>query len=313
MTNLFKEKNISPMLIAQMKEPFNDENWIYELKLDGSRCIGYFDHEGTCLRNKRNMELLTKFPELGQLHHNVSDRTVLDGELVVLRNGVPDFYELQRRTLLTDRFKIEMAAARYPASFVAFDCLYGNGRCIMDIPLLERKRHLQASVQETGQIALSRYIPADGTGLYYAAVEKELEGVVAKRADSLYFPGKRTKDWIKFKRMADEEFVVCGYIRKTGNTFSIILGKYHDGAYYYKGHVTLGVSLAVISQLKESGKMPFTAKPLGNDSAVWVYPDKVCTVEYMPNTKNSLRQAVFKGFRTDMVPADLDDMSERSR
>lgn len=59
--------------------------------------------------------------------------------------------------------------------------------------------------------------------------------------------------------------------------------------------------------------MPFTAKPLGNDSAVWVYPDKVCTVEYMPNTKNPLRQAVFKGFRTDMVPADLDDMSERSR
>lgn len=305
--NIFKEKDISPMLIARMQEPFNDDNWIYELKLDGCRCIGYFADNGVCLRNKRNMELLAKFPELNQLHHNVSKWTVLDGELVVLRNGIPDFFELQRRILLTDRFKIEMAAARYPASFVAFDCLYGNSCDIMDRPLWERKKCLQASIRENGRIALSRFISNDGIALFQAAVEKELEGVVAKRADSLYFPGKQTKDWIKFKRMADEEFVVCGFIRKKGNTFSIILGKYHNGTYLYKGHVTLGVSSSVISQLKESRIMPFTAVPFGNDSAVWVNPDKVCTVEYMPNTKNSLRQAVFKGFRTDMVPEDLDD------
>ena len=142
------------------------------------------------------------------------------------------------------------------------------------------------------------------SGLFRAADEKELEGIVAKRSDSLYYPGRRTKDWIKFKRMADEEFVVCGYIRKNAKTFSIILGKYHNGAYLYKGHVTLGVTKAAVSQLKESGAMPFTSIPsgAGNESAVWVYPDQVCTVEYMPNTKNSLRQAVFKGFRTDMIP-----------
>ena len=305
---VFDEKNISPMLIAQMQEPFNDDNWIYELKLDGCRCIGYFDQSGTCLRNKRNLELLPRFPELKELHRSVSERTVLDGELVVLQNGVPDFFELQRRTLLTDRFKIEMAAARHPASFVAYDCLYGGRRSIMDRPLLERKELLQTAVRENGQIAISRYIPTDGIGLFRAADEKELEGVVAKRSDSLYYPGKRTKDWIKFKRMADEEFVVCGYIKKNAKTFSIILGKYHNGAYLYKGHVTLGVTKAAVSQLKESGAMPFTSIPAGagNESAVWVYPDQVCTVEYMPNTKNSLRQAVFKGFRTDMIPEDID-------
>lgn len=306
---LYEEKNISPMLIAQMQEPFNDDSWIYELKLDGCRCIGYFDKQGTCLRNKRNLELLPRFPELKELHHSVSERTVLDGELIVLLNGVPDFFELQRRTLLTDRFKIEMAATRHPASFVAYDCLYDGSRSIMDRPLLERKEILQKSVRENGQIALSRYIPTDGIGLFRAADEKELEGVVAKRADSFYYPGRRTKDWIKFKRMADEEFVVCGYIRKSANTFSIILGKYHNGTYLYKGHVTLGVSKAAINQLRKSHAMPFTAVPAGsgNESAVWVWPDKVCTVEYMPNTKNSLRQAVFKGFRTDMMPEDVDE------
>ncbi len=306
--SLFEEKNLSPMLISQMQEPFNDDKWIYELKLDGCRCIGYFDQSGTCLRNKRNMELLPRFPELKGLHHSVSNRTVLDGELVVLQNGVPDFFELQRRTLLTDRFKIEMAASRHPASFVAYDCLYESSRNIMDQPLLERKEALQSSVRENGLIAISRFIPTDGIGLFHAADEKELEGVVAKRAASLYYPGKRTKDWIKFKRMADEEFVVCGYIRKNSRTFSIILGKYHNGAYIYKGHVTLGVTKETVSQLRESGITPFTAIPAGagNESAIWVYPDRVCTVEYMPNTKNSLRQAVFKGFRTDMVPEDID-------
>ena len=306
--DLFEEKRVSPMLIAQMQEPFNDDGWIYELKLDGCRCIGYFDQTGTCLRNKRNMELLPRFPELKDLHRSVSERTVLDGELVVLLNGVPDFFELQRRTLLTDRFKIEMAAARHPASFVAYDCLYEGSRSIMDQPLLERKEALLSSVRENGLIAISRFIPTDGIGLFHAADEKELEGVVAKRASSLYYPGKRTKDWIKFKRMADEEFVVCGYIRKSNKVFSIILGKYHDGAYLYKGHVTLGVTKEAVSQLKKSGIMPFTAIPAGagNESAIWVYPDRVCTVEYMPNTKNSLRQAVFKGFRTDMTPEDID-------
>ena len=308
MMGVFEEKSVSPMLIAQMQEPFNDDGWIYELKLDGCRCIGYFGQNGTCLRNKRNMELLPRFPELKGLHHSVSERTVLDGELVVLRDGVPDFFELQRRTLLTDRFKIEMAAARHPASFVAYDCLCKDGRSIMDRPLLERKEALQSSVREDSLIAISRYIPTDGIGLFRAADERELEGVVAKRAASLYYPGRRTKDWIKFKRMADEEFVVCGYIRKNSRTFSIILGKYHDGSYLYKGHVTLGVTKEAVGQLRESGIVPFAAIPAGagNESAVWVRPDRVCTVEYMPNTKDSLRQAVFKGFRTDVVPEDVD-------
>ena len=308
MMGVFEEKSVSPMLIAQMQEPFNDDGWIYELKLDGCRCIGYFGQNGTCLRNKRNMELLPRFPELKGLHHSVSERTVLDGELVVLRDGVPDFFELQRRTLLTDRFKIEMAAATHPASFVAYDCLCKDGRSIMDRPLLERKEALQSSVREDSLIAISRYIPTDGIGLFRAADERELEGVVAKRAASIYYPGRRTKDWIKFKRMADEEFVVCGYIRKNSRTFSIILGKYHDGSYLYKGHVTLGVTKEAVGQLRESGIMPFAAIPAGagNESAVWVRPDRVCTVEYMPNTKDSLRQAVFKGFRTDVVPEDVD-------
>ena len=106
--DLFQDKNISPMLIAQMQKPFDDPEWIYELKLDGCRCIAYLEDNGVILRNKRNMELLPRFPELSGIHKSAKKRCVLDGELVVMVNGVPDFYELQKRTLLTSRTRIEL-------------------------------------------------------------------------------------------------------------------------------------------------------------------------------------------------------------
>lgn len=302
--DLFKQKNIEPMLIAQMQEPFNDPDWIYELKLDGSRCIAYLDAEETVLRNKRNENLLPKFPELAELHKNAGHRLILDGELIVLKNGVPDFYELQRRSLMSDRFKIKLASTRFPASYVAYDILYESGQELTGKPLMERKELLQKAVKESGRLAISRYISENGIGLYRVADQKELEGVVAKRKDSLYSMGKRSKDWIKFKRMADEEYIICGYIKKSGSLYSLVLGKYKEGRMSYIGHVTLGVSREVIASLKP-GPCPFTEYPSGNDQAEWTVPDRVCLVEYMPNTKNSLRQAVFKGVRDDVYPEDV--------
>lgn len=101
----------------------------------GFRCLAYVDHEMVDFRNKRNMQMLPKFPELKGIGKNVKGRCILDGEIVVLVNGVPDFYRLQKRTLLTDRFKIEMESRRYPASFVAFDCLYYEDKELLWTPL----------------------------------------------------------------------------------------------------------------------------------------------------------------------------------
>ena len=156
--DLFTGKNIAPMLIAQMQLPFNDPDWIYELKLDGCRCIAYLEKDRTILRNKRNMELLPRFPELKDIHTSVKDRCILDGELVVMVNSVPEFYELQKRTLMTNPVKISMAAERLPASFVAYDCLQVNDKVLLDTPLMERKVLLQELVQENERIAVSRYI-----------------------------------------------------------------------------------------------------------------------------------------------------------
>ncbi len=132
----------------------------------------------------------------------------------------------------TDAFHgCSMEALRYPVSFVAFDCIYIEGTvsfvafdCIyiegkelICTPLMDRKEQLSRLVNEDSRIAVSRYVEGSGTALYMAAEASKLEGVVAKRKDSFYLMGKRTKDWIKFKRMADEDFVVAGYIKKGGH------------------------------------------------------------------------------------------------
>ena len=171
---------------------------------------------------------------------------------------------------------------------------------------MERKKIVSQLVREDSKIAVSRYVETEGRAAFHAADEKKLEGIVAKRRESIYLMGRRTKDWVKFKRMADEEFIVAGYIRKGAHTFSLVLAKYRDGELAYQGYVTSGVTAADIAGLSAAEKSPFRVLPPGNGEAVWVKPDRVCVVEYMPNTQNVLRQPVFKGYRDDVFPADVE-------
>lgn len=294
--DLFIEKNIAPMLISRMQPPFDHPDWIYELKLDGCRCVAYLEKNQVVLRNKRNMDLLPRFPELKEIYKQTARPCILDGELVVLVQGVPEFYELQKRTLMTKPSRIELSALRLPAAFVAYDCLQAEKTVLYDTPLLERKKILQELIRENERIAVSRYLAEQGTLLFQMTVEKKLEGVVAKRSDSLYYPGKRTKDWIKFKRMADREFLICGYV--PGYAPGVILGEYKRQKLSYAGSVSLGVRKEIL-QLLTPGDCPFTKMPVVQKEVVWCKPKLWCTVEYMPNSKDVLRQPVFKGIREE--------------
>ncbi|MDD3173232.1 MAG: DNA ligase [Herbinix sp.] len=301
--DLFEEKHIKPMLISEMTDPFNDPNWIYELKLDGIRCIAYLDQD-TELRNKRNDLLLPKVPELSGIYKHVKERCILDGELVILKNGVPDFFELQKRSLTSNKFKIQLSSENFPACFVAYDILYCKDTQLTDLPLLERKRLLSETVAEDPKLAISRYIPEKGIELFAVAKNQQLEGVIAKKSNSKYYFDKRTKDWIKFKFLADQDFVVCGYIIKEKGVTSVILGQYNGTELIYKGHVTFGVKYGDLKKLEQANNSPFLITPPGNEGAVWLMPELVCVVQYMPNEKGTLRQPVFKGFRDDKEPLE---------
>lgn len=305
--DLFESKSIKPMLIAEVNEPFDSIDYIYELKLDGERCIAYLGEE-TELRNKRNMKMLSKVPELSDIHKQVNCRCILDGELIVIKDGKPDFYEIQRRSLMSNAFKIQLAATALPASYTAFDILYYKDHDVTDLPLMERKELLAKTVAENNRLAVSRYIENQGVLFYKLAKEQDLEGIVAKLKDSKYFFGKRTKQWIKIKNLIDEDFVVCGYILKKQGVCSLILGQYIDSTLIYKGHVTLGVSgdsFNIIKSIRKIDAPSFLEIPSGNQGAVWIEPVLVCTVKYMAKTKGGgLRQPIFKGLRDDKDPKE---------
>ena len=301
--DLFESKNIKPMLIGEMQEAFNSPDYIYELKLDGERCVAYLDKDGTELRNKRNIKMLVKVPELSNIHKQVKHRCILDGELIVIKEGKPDFYEIQRRSLMSNSFKIQLASTKLPASFTAFDILYYKDHSVTDLPLMERKKLLEKVVKENERIAVSRYIEERGIEFYQLAKQNELEGIVAKSKDSKYYFAKRTKDWIKIKYLLDDDFVVCGYILKSGGVISIVLGQYLDKILLYKGHVTLGVStedFKLIQSIPRISTHPFNELPSGNENAMWIELSLVCTVKFMMRTSTgSMRQPVFKGLRDD--------------
>lgn len=293
------------MLIAEQVAPYDDPDSIYELKLDGIRCIAYCDEHSVDLRNKRDIKLIPRFPELENINQNCKVKCILDGELNVLTNGKPDFYNVQKRTILSDPFKIQLASARYPANYVAYDVLYYKNKLITSLPLMERKKILKEIIFESNILSISRYIEKSGIALFNAAKQQNLEGIVGKKKDSLYWFGKKTHEWKKIKVMADKDFVAVGYIPKANHMTSLILALYDDdNNLVVTNHVTLGVSIA---KLKPYGMKladcPVDIIPKGNENATWIEP-MVCTVEYMPSETGGMRQAVFKTIRDDKIPIE---------
>ena len=176
-------------------------------------------------------------------------------------------------------------------------------------PLIERKKLLDQTVIPNERIAVSSIFETGGVDLYKLTQNQGLEGIVAKKKDSLYIQGKRTKNWIKIKNMQDDDFIVLGWIPKSNHMTSIILGKYNqEGVMAYKGHVTLGVGGANFARIKETqaSDPPFDPVPAGNEAAIWIKPNLVCTVEFMERTSSGgMRQPVFKGLRPDKHPEEV--------
>lgn len=304
MADLFEDKNISPMLLQEIKEPFDDKDYIYELKLDGIRCIAYIEPNSVTLQNKRFKELTPIYPELNAISKCVKKRIILDGELVVLTDGKPNFYALQRRSLMADKFRISLASRKNPVQFAAYDILYYDGEDLTDKPLMERKEILSKSVKEVNGLSISRYIEEKGIAFFELAKQQDLEGIVAKKKDGLYHIGKRTRDWIKIKVMQDEDLLICGYQPdEDGKVKDLILGYYDDkGTLKCRGKVYLGVSKEERAIIAEFAKKNTVKKPWFDKykNAVWLKPELVGTAHFMHETESGgMRQPVWKGLRED--------------
>ena len=166
------------MLIGDNQLAFDSPDHFFELKLDGIRCLAYLWGDGLELQNKRNKRLNAIYPELNDIYRQAKVKCLLDGELVILKDGKPDFFEIQRRSLMSNPVKIGIAANKLPVCFTAFDILYLNDRQITELPLKERKNLLSENIIESERLAISRFIETNGVALYSAAAEQGLEGCV---------------------------------------------------------------------------------------------------------------------------------------
>ena len=220
----------------------------------------------------------------------VKKNTVLDGELVVLTNGKPDFYALQKRSLMTNRFRIQLAAKKNPVQFAAYDILYYDGKDLTDKSLVERKAILQEKVSEGNGLSISRYVEERGIAFFNLAKEQDLEGIVAKKKDGLYHIGKRTSDWIKIKVMQDEDLLILGYQPdEDGVPKDLILGYYDEnGELQCRGKVYLGISKEERAIILKFAKRNMVKRPWFEKykNAIWLKPELVGTAHFMHETES---------------------------
>lgn len=297
---------IPPMLATLGGEPFDSPEFRFEVKWDGIRCLAFLE-SSTRLQSRRLNDVTGRYPDLSDLHLAVEDAqpAVLDGEIVVLEGGLPNFSALLSRHHAAHAARIRSAAQIHPATFVAFDLLYWKGRNVMGYPLHRRQDLLRESVRETGGLVLSRSVEEAGIEFAKAVFARGLEGVMAKRRESPYLPGKRTRHWLKLKRPKTLYGVVAGYAERVdgGGVASIVVGLY-DGAGRFHPVGQAGVSLPQKASLEflrflESLRQtqPLEAEPrTAFPKAVhWVEPRLVCRLEYLERTPaGHLRHAVFR-------------------
>lgn len=184
------------MLLQSVREPFDRPEYVHEAKRDGCRLL-VFVGETIRLQTRHLRFVQNQFPEIVEACSILPPGTVLDGELVVFEHGRPSFPAIRRRIATTTPHRVAALAAKHPATFLGFDLLYYRDAPMIDLPL-EQRRHQLLTLPSCDRISYPEHFDS-GTALYEAVMEQGLEGIVAKRRDSLYHPGKRSRAWLKCK------------------------------------------------------------------------------------------------------------------
>jgi DNA ligase D-like protein (predicted ligase)/DNA ligase D-like protein (predicted 3'-phosphoesterase) len=304
--------HFKPMLAQTGRAPFNSKEWIFEIKWDGIRAIGYVDDELRIV-SRNGRELKENFPEFLELKELAAD-VVLDGEIVVMKSGKADFQAILERSRSASARDIEYLSKESPATYIVFDILEKRGVSLIHLPLTERKRILRASLKEGQHIISSIFEEEDGKQYYDAAISRGIEGIVAKRKDSPYEPGTRSSNWLKIKELTSCDCVIFGYTSGQGNrkeTFgALILGLYNGGEPVYIGKVGTGFSEDTLEMLMQTVRdlqvKDATLKQVEvTEKVTWVSPSLVCEVAYQSVTKdNRLRMPRFRRLRSDKTPLE---------
>ncbi len=310
-----KLPEISPML-AQIGKgtPPSGPDWLYEIKWDGVRSMCYIQDGRLRLVSRNGNAMERQYPELSVLpHHIKAHNAILDGEIAALdARGLPSFELLQSRINVSEVSAIATLSRHTPVVIFLFDLLYLDGRDLRGEPLTERKRLLKQILQPTEVIRYSEHFPGTGAELLEAAKAQGLEGIIAKRASSFY-ESRRTSDWVKFKLVSTDEFVLCGMIKGEREPFgALALGIYDQGKLKWAGNVGTGFDRKKMDAIHvrlaplATEKCPLEPeKDLPKKGVVWTKPEIVCEVRFSNWTDDGkLRAPVWIGLRPDIDPLE---------
>ena len=308
---------LSPMLATLVDKPFDKEGWQYEIKWDGYRAVAFCNKDKVELKSRNDKSFNEKFYPVHKAVQQWNINAVVDGEVVVLdEDGKSNFGALQN-------WRSEADGEIY---FYVFDLLWINGRDLMQIPLSERRTILKEIIPESNIIRLSENFDVSGIEFFEAADKMGLEGIIAKRSDSTYSPGNRSKEWLKIKANKRQEMVIGGYTKNEDSSkafSSLLLGVYENGKLIYTGKVGTGFNNKQQTEMLKQFKPyiiktpPFTEIPEINKpsrfrhdpphaAAVWMKPELVCEVSYTEMTTDGImRHPSFEAMRIDKQAKDV--------
>ncbi len=288
------------MLAKEAEQPFDDKNWLYEIKWDGYRAIAEQENKDVKLYSRNGITFENSYPIIVQELKKIKDNVVLDGEIVVLNDeGHPDFQLLQHYESNTHR----------PINYCVFDILSVNGYNTCELPLIKRKELLKDVIKKNDVIKYSDHIEENGIAFFNASTHNNLEGIMAKKADSQYYIGKRTNEWLKIKNHKTQEAIITGYTDPGGARKyfgALVLGIKDGDKLKYIGHTGSGFDQQSLKEmwnllqpLKQS-KSPFDEKVKTNMPVTWVKPKLVCEIKFTEVTRDGmLRHPIFLHLRKD--------------
>jgi bifunctional non-homologous end joining protein LigD len=294
----------NPMLATLVREQFSDKDWIFEPKLDGIRCLSFRKGRDLTLFSRNHIRLNESYPEfVAPLLKQPVSNFIVDGEIVALEHGISRFSLLQQRK-----------QKHVPVFYYLFDVLYLGGYDLTHLEFRYRKDLLQRAFSFRDPLRVSEHRETEGEAFYREACSKGWEGVIAKRASSVYLH-KRSTDWLKFKCENQQEFVIVGYTEPAGQRIGIgalLVGVYEKGKLVYAGKVGTGFDTQMLRDLeKKLSAIERSTSPCSLDSRPrtgvhWVQPRYVAQVAFSEWTgAGKLRHPRFLGLRMDKTPSEV--------
>jgi bifunctional non-homologous end joining protein LigD len=305
-------KRIEPMMAKLVaRPPTPDDAWGFEFKWDGIRAEAYVEG-GTVRLVSRSGEIVTaRYPEVHAMGRALgSKEVILDGEIVALDDkGRPSFEEIQQRMGLTSESEIRRKMKEVPVTYMLFDVMWQDGRSLLNDTYVDRRKKLEALKLNGNSWQTPPYEKGGGQTMLDASRKAGLEGIMGKKLDSRYEPGRRTGVWVKVKNRNRQEFVIGGWLdgegKRSGHPGALLVGYYDKGKFVYAGKVGTGFTDAMLDKLQNAIKPLATDKnPFGAGAppkqAHFVKPKLVAEVEFVEWTRSGqLRAPAFKGLRTD--------------